>query len=44
MTVRWLPFDDKPDLSPSELCWGRGLVPRGLEHAPPDCGGMYAGR
>jgi hypothetical protein len=27
----------------SEISWGSGLVPRGLEDAPPSEGGMYKG-
>lgn len=28
----------------TELSWGRGAVPPGKEHAPPDQGGKYVGR
>lgn len=28
----------------SELCWGPGLVPAGLEDAPPSRGGRYQGK
>ena len=27
----------------SEMSWGLGLTPRGLEHAPPWAGGRYHG-
>jgi hypothetical protein len=36
--------DDKPNTEPSEYSLGAGLVPRGLEHAAPDDGGMYAAK
>jgi hypothetical protein len=32
------------DPTPSEFSWGPGLVPKGCEHAPIECGGMYGGR
>ena len=32
------------DEDATELCWGDGLVPEGLEDAPPSEGGMYKGK
>lgn len=42
---RWYgPRSDRPQDGPTELSWGRGLVPPGLRHAPPSEGGKYNGR
>jgi hypothetical protein len=40
----WQPLDPYADDGPSEMSWGDGLVPRGLENAPPSAGGMYKGQ
>jgi hypothetical protein len=40
----WQPNDPHADDGASEFCWGDGLVPRGLESAPPADGGMYRGQ
>jgi hypothetical protein len=39
----WQPQDPYADDGASEFSWGDGLVPRGLENAPPSEGGMYKG-
>lgn len=39
---RWLRRSEDEDAT--ELCWGDGLVPAGLEDAPPNQGGMYRGK
>lgn len=36
------PFAGHP--GPSEMSWGRGLVPPGKETAPPSQGGIYRGK
>jgi hypothetical protein len=39
------PLDmDELDGEASELSWGYGLTPKGLENAPPSFGGRYKGR
>jgi hypothetical protein len=42
--ARNLAFLDGDDSEASEMSWGSGLVPKGLQHAPPSDGGMYSGR
>ena len=38
-SLRGYAYDRATDAS--EMCWGSGLVPNGLEDAPPACGGRY---
>lgn len=37
------PFDPDTVDGSSEYGWGPGLVPKGLENAPPSEGGLYSG-
>ena len=36
-------MDEDNDIGCSEFSWAGGLVPEGLEDAPPKEGGMYCG-
>jgi hypothetical protein len=38
------PLDPNAEPDASEMSWGPGLVPKGLENAPPSKGGMYRGQ
>lgn len=39
------PLDmDQLDSEASEYGWGSGLTPKGVENAPPSCGGRYHGK
>jgi len=42
--ARNLAFLDSGGMGDSEFSWGDGLVPIGLEDAPPSEGGMYRGQ
>lgn len=35
---------DALDAESSEFSWGNGLMPKGLENAPPSLGGRYHGQ
>lgn len=39
-----MPRRNSRDEFVSEMSWGPGLVPEGLEHAPPSLGGRYRGK
>lgn len=40
----WCTSQDEQNRGPSEYSWGVGLTPKHARNAPPDDGGMYAGK